>query len=42
MKDPEKMENYHSDNVTYPVMVRTYVRMHENWKLLSQSKVGSP
>jgi len=40
MKDPDKMKD-HSDNVTYPVTVTSYVRKNGEWKLLSGSKAGN-
>lgn len=39
MLDPDKMKDYHADNVIYPVNVKTYVRKANNWEFLSQSKV---
>ncbi len=40
MQNPDKMEDYHKDNVTYPVNVKCYVRKMKNWELLSESKVN--
>ncbi|PZR07017.1 MAG: hypothetical protein DI539_24185, partial [Flavobacterium psychrophilum] len=40
MLAPDKMKDYHNDNVTYPVNVKCYVRKVNGWKFLSESKVN--
>lgn len=39
MQDPDKMEDYHADNVVYPVNVKCYVRKDRIWEFLSESQV---
>ncbi len=39
MRDPNKMKNYHDDNVKYPVTVKSYFRKNGSWILLSHSVV---
>lgn len=40
MQNPYKMEDYHEDNVTYPVNVKCYIRKMNDWEFLSESKVN--
>lgn len=39
MQNPDKMEDYHEDNVMYPVNVKYYARKNEKWQYISEQTV---
>lgn len=39
MQDPEKAEDYHEDNVKYPVSVKCYAKREKNWEYVSEQIV---
>lgn len=40
MQDPDKMEDYHDDPVTYPVQVRCYARKDKVWRYVANETVN--
>ena len=39
--EPSKMKNYHEDNATYPLVVKSYIRKSRSWKFIAKFEVNN-